>query len=574
MIRHSLCLLAAIAWQPGALAKNYLEDYLPESALLSISLRDTGVLKAAIEGGALSEMVPPEQKEEWLERLKEPFETSVGDKYILPSGEALSIATLSELFNGRACVSVISLDPENDMEPELVILADFAGDIDALKFLQTADREENAEKVLLIDEQYAGVTLYTEELTDLPEEDWMAEYWTLVDGIAVETSSMELLRNTVDAIIDARGAGLGDSPDFLRAVDLSPKSSMRAFFNLTAGVDLLQTAMGAEMDSMPINPLGVTMDSMWNSLKLQSLHAVFLSIDFESDTIESTFGVIYDQRDGLLSLLNYSQQPIHYPHWIPKDAVDSTVAMIDFPGVVASFEGLMNDMSPNFGTMFQLQLDNLKQQTGIDFRESLLNNFGDQFISFTVWDEVDEDDVAAIAKREKAVMAIPVRDPQALQNAIKGLTEVFLPGAQVLDEREFLGLTIVTPANHGMEEPPFAYALADGYLIFATGSVDLLERTLYNLLESNDGLWNQTYILDALDDLPPNPVESRYYNLGAAMEDVYEIYHDQFADEFSGKMGWQLPDISEFQMPYFMISTGYILEDAQITRARVLPKNP
>lgn len=567
MIRTSLCLLAALTWQTSALAQTFLEDYLPESTLMSLSLKDSETLVKALDEGALSEMVSEEQKEDWLEKYKEPFENSDGERYTLPSGNELSVVTLDELLHERLCVGVISFEPENE-EVELVLLADFAGEVEALKFLQMADRDVDSSKIIFVEENYAGVTLFTEEL-DLPEEEWMAEYWALVDGIAIETTSMELLKNTVDAILDARGDGLGRSQHFQRAVDLSPTAQLRMFMNLEEGVALFRRFMESDMGEMPMNPLAVTTESLWASLSLESLNAVFMGLDLESQHLESTFGVLYDEREGILSLLDYSQEPLRLPHWVPTDAIDASVAMIDFSGVFAAFESMMNNMSPNFGSMFQLQLDNLKQQTDIDFRESLINNFGNQFISFSVWEEVDED--AVLEEPEKMVIALPLRDPQAFQNSVKALTEIFLPGAEVLEEREFLDFKIVTPANHGMEDAPFGYALVDGHLFLGIGSVKLLERTLYNVRESSEGLWNQGYIVRALENMPPNPVEANYYDVGSVLEDLYALYHSEIAMEMNGE--WELPDISDFNLPYFILSTGYVLDNAQITRARILPKN-
>lgn len=561
----------ALCLHSSAVAQNYLEDYLPSTTLLSISLKDSEAIQHAFEDGALSKVIPEAQKDEWLQQYKEPITDAEGEHYILPSGEELSFYNLNQLLNKRLCVGVVSLETDEDMQSQLVLLADFAGDIDALKFLQTADREAEPGQVLLIEENYAGVTLFTEEL-DLPEDEWMAEYWALVDGIAIEATSMELLKNTVDAIIDQRGVGLGNSKHFLRAVDLAPTSQFRVFMNLDEGVELVRKMMESDMGDLPMNPLAVTSESLWASLSLESLNAVFIGLDLESEVLESTFGVLYDQRDGVLSLLDYSQEPLRLPHWIPTDAIESTVAMIDFSGAFSALEGIMNQMSPNFGSMFQLQLDNLKQQTDIDFRESIINNFGDQFISFTVWEDMESEEVALMEEPEKMVIAIPLRDPQAFQNSVKALTEIFLPGAEVLEDREFLDMTIITPANHGMEDAPFGYALVDGHLFMGVGSVKLLERTLYNLRESNEGLWNQSYLVKAIGDMPPNPVEVNYYNLGSALEDLYALYHSDIASELQG--GWELPDISDFNMPYIILSTGYVLDDAQITRARVLPKNP
>ncbi|GHC12294.1 hypothetical protein [Cerasicoccus arenae] len=570
MIRTSLFIALALSCFAGvATAKNYLEDYLPETTLFSFSLDDSTSLVAALENGELSKLVSEDQKETWLEDIKEPLEIGDGKRFKLPNGEEVSMSNLNELLSGRICVAVVSLDAENEMEPAIVLMADFAGEIDALKFLQISDRDESSDEVLLVEEEYAGITLFTEEIVGLPNDEWMAEYWTLVDGIAIEATSLDLLKNTVDAVIDSRNEGLGNTPAFLRAIDLSSDAQMRGFVNLKSGTAIFREFLDSDIGDLPMNPLAVTSDSLWTSLALDSMDAVFVSFDYESQDMESVFGLLYQERAGLLSMLAYSQDPVRYPHWVPKDAVASTVSMIDFPEVFAAFESVMNIMSPNFGSMFQLQLDNFREQSDIDMRESLMNNFGDQFISFTVWKELEED-VAVAIDNEQKIIAIPVRDPQAFQNAIKGLTEIFMPGTEVLTEREFLDLIIITPANHGMEDAPFGYALADGYLFLAIGSVDLLERTLYHVRESSEGLWNQSYIVDALRQFPPNPVESNYFNLGTVLEEIFKLYQNELSDDFD----FDMPDFSEVELPYYMISTGYIIEGAQLTRARILPKKP
>ncbi|WP_309386380.1 hypothetical protein [Cerasicoccus frondis] len=571
MLKSYLCILAALI---GCTlhAKNYLEDYLPSSTLVSVSLDDFKSLVTAVEEGKILELVSAQQKAEWEDSLGEPLETEDGEQYTLPSGDALTLGNLHELLSGRICGAIVSLEEGAEKSPRIVLLTDFAGDIEALKFLQIYDRDVAYDDVLLIEEPYAGVTLYTEEIADLPEEEWMPEYWTLVDGIAIEATSLELLKNTVDAVIDSRSDGLGRDPDFLRSMDIAGQSQARIYLNLKEGIGMFRDLIEDDMPTIPMNPLGVTMDSLWNSLALESLQGAFMAIDFESANFESVLGMLYTQRRGILELLAYSSEPLRFPHWVPSDAIDANVSMLDFNEVFAAFEALMNDMSPNFGAMFQLQLDNFRQQTNIDLREALLTNFGTQFASFSELKEADE--IEEQSDNENLIVAIPIRDPQAFENAIKGLTETFAPGAEVLSEREFLGMKIVTPANLSLEDSPFGYALADDHLFLAIGSVELLERTLYHLRESDGGLWNESYIVNALEDLPPNQIECAYFNLSAALEQLFEAYRENLSGNFGKGIDVDLPELSGADVPFYILSAGYILEDAQITRVRVLPKNP
>ncbi|WP_309397611.1 hypothetical protein [Cerasicoccus maritimus] len=572
MLKTYFCIIAALVCVCAAHAKDYLENYLPDTTLFSLSLDDFKGLVSELEQGRLSEFVTEKQRAEWTTQLEEPFETGDGQRFTLPSGNALSFDSLDEVLTGRICGAVVGMDEANDMEPEIVLIAEFSGDIEALKFLQICDRDLPSDEVLLVEEPYAGITLYTEELVEAPEEEWMPEYWTLVDGYAIETTSLELLKNTVDSILDTRRDGLGSTEDFLRSMDICGEAQARAYGNLRVGVDMLRSYFQSDMGDIPLNPLGVTLESLWNSLAVDNLHAAFASLDYKSDNLQSTFGVLYDERKGILELLAYSPDPLRLPHWVPEEVAGANVTMIDFSEAFAALESILNDMSPNFGAMFQLQLDNLRQQTGLDLREALLNNFGDQFASFTVWkedaNEGDEKD------RENKIFAIPIRDPQAFQGAVKGLAETFMPGAEMFTERPFLDMSIMVPAQVNQEDPPFGYALVDNHLFVAIGSVDLLERTLYRLRESDGGLWNQSYMVDALADMPPNPVECAYFNLGSAMEQVMAIYREEVADNLGKGIELDIPEFSGADMPYFILSAGYILEDAQITRARVLPKNP
>lgn len=570
MLKYLLPISIALA-SASAFAKDYLEEYLPESAVVSISLDDFKAVMAQAEDGKLNEFFSASQKEKWDAELSEPFETEDGERFVLQSGDELSLANLSELLNGRLCASIVGFAPENDMEPSIVIMADFAGEADALRYLQVLDREMPADQVVLIEEPYAGVTLYTEEIADEPEEEWMAEYWTLVDGIAIEATSLELLKNVVDSIIDSRSDGLGSSRDFLRSMDIAGDSQIRFYANAAEAISLIQEAIAAEQEELPMNPLGLTMESIWDSLGLDSFKSFFFTLNLDGDNPESVLGVLYDERRGVLDVLAYTSDPINYPHWVPSDAVDANIAMIDFSEAFASFEALMNDMSPNFGGMFQLQLDNMKRQTGIDLRESLMKNFGKQFTSYSMWNTSETSDI--MEPTEHMVAAVPLRDPQAFQNAVKGLTETFAPGVAVFSEREFLDYKIVTPGNLNVADAPFGYSLTNGHLFIAIGSVDLLERTLYRLQESEGGLWTQPHIVDALTEFPPNPVENAYLNLGPLIDQMVSLYNSELQSSLGNDMDFELPEINSDDLPYFVLSAGYVLEDAQITRIKILPKD-
>ncbi|MEO0793936.1 MAG: hypothetical protein AAFX93_02165 [Verrucomicrobiota bacterium] len=581
MSRILRCFALTLLVTKSGWAKDYLETFLPETTLLSVSIDSAPGLLETMDSGALGKLISEEKREEWLSENDEPFELDDGEQYLLPGGEALSFSNIEELINGRISFSIVSLDEgEVDPEPNIVIMADFGGDLDAYKFLQTIDRGEDSGAVLLLEEDYAGTTLFIEELDFGDEDSWAAEYWALVDGIAIETTSLELLKNTVDAVLDGSARdSLAESADFQRALDLAGEGQMRAYANLGSAVTVLQDYMKNEIGELPLNPLGVTFDSLWSSLALDTLDAAFASIDVEGEYLSSSFGFLYDERRGLLSLMAYSQDPIEYPHWVPEDAVKSTVAMIDFQGAWTAFEGLMNDMSPNFGALLQLQLDNFREKSGIDLRESLINNFGEHFYSFSLWedesgDPAEDDSLDYGIPNESMVFAIPVRDPQAFQNSIKAMTEVFLPGMEVIQEREFLDYTIFSLNAQAGGDSGFGYALANDYLFVGTGSIKPLERTLYRLNESDDGLWSEVDVVNALKELPPNPIGNEYYDLGQAMEKLSGLLQpDWTMGALDDSLNPEFLEIfQDVELPYIVLSGAYVLDGAQVNETIIIPK--
>ncbi|MGE9295029.1 MAG: hypothetical protein ACQKBV_01890 [Puniceicoccales bacterium] len=562
----------------GLHAGKPLENFLPDSTLGVVSFEDAPALVEALEGGVLAGMLAEQESDGWWAKREEPFTLGNGETYTLASGEELSLVNLTELLDGRVLGAVVSVSNTDEVAPDIVLMAEFNGDVDALRFLQLLDRGEDSEDVLLIEEEYAGQTLYLEELNS-DDEGWMTEYWALVDGIAIETSTLESLKNTVDAILDGEAsASLASSPDYRRGLDLTGENQVRIFLNFSTGELLLREYLERDMGAMPVNPLGVTFDSLWSSLELDMLDCAMGGLDLEGEHISTTFALLYEERRGVLRLLSYSGEPVEYPHWIPAEAVDSTVSTIAFSETFAAFEDIMNGMSQNFGALLQLQLDNFRQQSGIDLRESLINNFGDELVTFSVLrpgaGSAAADPMSSELGLEDTIIAIPVKDPVAFQSAIKGLAETFLPGMELLQEKEFMDFTIYTPAMGGAGDDSFGYAFANGYLVLGTGSVELLERTLYRMREASDGLWDERALVEGLAELPDGAVESTYYDFGKALETIIEAFRSEWAqgtfDDFGGIAAPDIPE--DFSLPYFMISSTYLMDGAQVTHGLVLPK--
>jgi len=566
--------LALVAVAAATRASQPLERFLPESTLAVVSADDVPRLVNDLRDGELGAMLV---QDDGPIASEEPFTLPDGEILELPDGEALSFANLDRLLSGRLAAAIVAVGegPTGEDEPELVLLADFEGDFEAMKFLQTLDRGENAEDLLFTEEAYGEATLVIEELAnDDPGEARMTEYWALVNGVAIEATSLERLRDTVDAVLeDGAQASLADSDNYLRALDLAGANQLRAYLNLESGIQYLRGYLESG-PGFPPNPLGVTFDSFWASLALNELDSLIAAVDLEGDAIEGAVGILYGSREGVIKMLSYTSEPLDYPHWIPAEARDSSVSNLDFSAALEAFEGMMIDMSPRFESILQLQLDNLREQTGVDVRESMINNLGAELIAFSVWDSPDG--AAANAPEvEYTVMAVPVRDPAAFQNAIKALTEQFAGGAEVLQAREFLDFEIVTPGVQAQDNPAFAYAFANGYLVISVGSVDLLERTLYRMGQSNEGLWNQPAIVDGIHRMPEGAVGATYYDLGAALEVVYEALKAGWAQEaLQGVAGLTAPNNlpENLSLPYFMLSLSYELDGAQVTRTRILPK--
>ena len=261
-------------------------------------------------------------------------------------------------------------------------------------------------------------------------------------------------------------------------------------------------------------------------IALEALQGLFLGLDVVEDGILGHYGILYSEKTGLLSLLEYVEGELPKAPYVPEDVLSSSVSLFDFSAMYASLEELLGTASPHILNIVDIQMQQVQANTGVDLRSGLLENFGTQVVTFAVLKENASATETALIQTEE-VFVIDLKNAEAFSQSLNALIDSTQALRPFIEESVFEGETICTikiPNQEAGASTEISYAVTRANLIVAVGQVGLLHTVIAELDNEGDGFWQDPELVDRFNRIrQPNAVTRTYYDAEQLIEPVFKM---------------------------------------------------
>ena len=522
------------------------QDIIGEDVEFFVTLRSLSETRTEWQSHAFAELFEDESLLAFFAEIEDADLTrddlrddeSFGFTEVLKNEFGLSYDELFELFPGQASVALYNLTEQvlnEEDSQEIVLLAEFSGDAERLnelmqvQFIRNAEAQQALNPLVeheMVEESFMGETLYFDETFD-GETTYVEDGYALVDGIMILAAPESRLRETVEWIKEGTDAPIGRSDAYLRAREEGGRGDLIIYTNLA---DVMPSFNRAWMDLPMIDTLaifGVTAQSLNTALGLESMQAVFVDIDLVDQGVLSHFGLIYQEKSGLLSLLSYADGELPEAGYVPESALSSSVSLFDFSALFKNLEMLLNQASPTLLPLAEMQLQALQARLGVDIRAAILENMGERIVSVALLNEsvLGVDQFAA----PQQLFVLDVKDTQSFTRALEAVKDSVTGARSEIKEHVYEGETIYSIASSGDSHLPDAesaavnYVLTRSNLIVNMGDVGLLHEVLSRMKNGDDGLWQKSQTQELFERIErPNAVTRSYLNAAQMVEPFFE----------------------------------------------------
>ena len=521
------------------------------------------MIEAAMEG----------KDESFTQVMEDEFGLTWDEFFVLFPGEfGVALYNLPEMLLGEA------------ERPELVIMAEFSGDAKRMAELMQVQFERNAAKQkegnpdiehTLIEESFMGETLYLDETFD-GVETYIEDGYALVDNIFVLATPESTLRAVVEGIKDEPGAALSDNEIFLRSRERGGRGDLSVFINLEAILPPLNQAMLTTAMNGGAAMFGLSAASLDAALSLESLQAMYFDLDLIEEGMSSHSGLIYREKEGLASFMTYGNGPLPEARYVPESVFSSSVTNFNLGEMLAQLESLLGGASPTLPPLIDIQMQNVKTQTGVDLRTAILENFGGDLVSLST---IPEGGGAAAILEPEQVILIELRDAEALSGAFEALIDLVPGMRELIEVQEFAGERVHT--IKGMSDPNMpevktqdvSYVITRSHFILNLGDIGLLQNVLTRIESGEDGFWQTEETEKLFEKLSMDrPVFRFYADFEQLVVPVLEsiVQAGQLAGDGGLFDGDKIPQ--DLKMPFHAITEMNEEDDGFFSRSLIIEK--
>ncbi len=587
MLKPRISLLLGALAAASALQSAPLNSFVGDDVDIYLSLRSMAESRASWEAHPFAKVIDSPEVKDFLEPLidlqAEPEEESVTD--VLEEEFGLTWDELFELLPGQAAAAWYNL-PELVLEqaerPELVIMAEYAGEPEKMAALMQIQFERNAESQkevnpaiehTLIEESFMGETLYMDETFD-GEDTYIEDGYALVDGIFILATPETRLRSAVESILDGAEAPLNENEAYLRSREEGGRGDLEVYINLEAIMPPLNAELLSNAMEGGVAMFGINEQSLNAALSLESMQAFFFDLDLVDKGLRSHSGLIYREKAGILKLLTYADEPLPEGRYVPKGVFSSSITNFDLSAMLTELETLLTTASPMVRIQIDAQLQTIRNNTGIDFRAALLENFGGEMVTLSILPEAVREGGAMMEPDQVFVVAL--KDAEALSGALEALKDL-IPGVrEQIVAKDFAGQTIHTlqaAPNPAAPDSLISYVITRSHFILSIGRAGLLQEVLTALDAGEDGFW-QLAETEALFDsiVQPGAVSRSFIDLEKLMIPIFQsmVETSQLGGEATALSAERIP--RDLSVPFNLISETNEAEDGLFSRALILQR--
>ncbi|MFP4261021.1 MAG: hypothetical protein ACLFS1_08070 [Opitutales bacterium] len=494
---------------------------------------------------------------------------------------------LAELFPGQVGGGIYNLSEllfGGAEEPDLVILAEFSGSAERLDELMQIQFEHNAraQKEVnplieheLVEETFMGETLYFDEVFD-GERSYTEDGFALVEGVFVLATPKERLRSAVESIKAGADSPLAQTRGYRRFREERPAGAATLYVNLEAMVPSLSAALKDPSKTGALAMFGASGPSMEASLALPSLLGFGFDLELTEQGAASHTALLFREKAGLSKLLAYSRVGLPPAPYVPENILSSTVTNFDLSVMFAELESILTSASPSAAPLLDLQLQNMKSQTGVDLRSAILENFGPEMVTLSVLPDRGPQSVEQLLQEE--VYVIRIKDAASLSGALEALKDQ-VPGLRAqIEVREFRGQTIhrfksaQESASAGAIAPEVSYAVTRSHLLVAVGRIALLQEVLAGMETGGEGFWQSPEVEEMFRRIRRSDSVARsYFDLSQAVGPALQSL-TAFMALAGSNPGRDVELPADFEFPYLLISDMNETEDGFFSRSLLISK--
>lgn len=526
-------------------ASKPFEQSLPKDTFVCVKVESLDHLLSATEEGVFADLLKDDDVRAFLKPSLERFETLVED---LKEEDAVDTEKLRKLFHGQCAFAAFVHPEEPEKRPGFIIMAEFSGTDEQLaEAIRPLSDEHNAPEGWRVDayeETFMGETLYVEEVERADGSVYVNGY-ALVDGVALLGDPIAQLRDAVARVKSTdTSKTLASAERFRAAVHTDESHAFYVYLNIGYLVEVFEETLLKKMKaSFEENPsmlaFGVTPDAIMDALALGALETLSMSVGEYSGLPAARMRMTYADKLGLLKIFAYQPGTVVFPEFIPEDVLTATAGNFSLPKAWEAIEGLLSQISPNLGYALKLKMDEFSTKTGMDIRDNLIHNLGDVVYTVGFVPDMDlekkpetqdasEGEAAAMPVQPfqpEAIYLLKVRDPEALRNYIQAMLQLIAPTMDIMQESQYLGETIYSPNSHltGQNQPGFAYAITDEYLMLSVPGAAPLRKILAAMNEGGSGLWYSDKLKHALRAVSADANEYTYIDLKQYTQVIFEM---------------------------------------------------
>lgn len=503
---------------------------IPDDTLAVFDVGNTPELIKHWEESPFAKLFEDEEIKRYLAPMQAEGKEAPWDK----ASKELSGHTLRQtldIFKGEALIAIIGPSgeaPEKYFEerPGSLLVGRIGTDPAPFEnFLagqMTSAQEQSKEEYEEKTEDYLGVTLHLRKKTNKEGKTEEAEGWAVVGDTGIIAWPEALLRETVQSLknsgdeaplpadLTAHYQRAGGNPD------------LTLFVNLVKLVPAWRAALDKELrPKLENNPYGVTLDSILKALALENITSLTISSRLGAEQTEADLSLGYSSKEGILSLLTYTNGVLATPALVPGDTMHTATTRFSIPKFWDALLHIINEASPTFGGMINGQLGQLQTTMGVDIRKDILGALGDDFVFFEDLRKEGRGN-SSTPPQPEYLYALSVTNQQGLETALTTLRNFLGQGMAAFEERDVLGTKIFSwsKSGGGADGAPvveITHAVTDQWFLLGIGTSRPMERAIAGLKSPEASIWEKPLVKGALEQAGGSLSSFEYSNYSGAI---------------------------------------------------------
>lgn len=416
----------------------------------------------------------------------------------------------------------------------------------------------------IVEEAYGPANIMV-EIVGEGEEATRETFLATTRNLAIFCNSEELLHKAID-----RHSGESADRSFVQS-SLYPRANQEGgddlvvYLSLAPIWEIARISAKQQLDQAATNIGQPSGEAMMDLFQMEAIEAFRFSA--EGTTAESM--LYFEPNRGITKLLAFSNGDPQIPAFVPADVQSANIGLFNLSDMFAELEQLFASLSPVFFGMYNGYLTQVQQQSQVDLRAGILQNFGGTVVSY-----VDTQRPGETLGEPGQVFAIEVKDGDLLATSLKTLLSN-TPLAQNMSESDYLGNTITAFANPQTGEASFSYAVTPNFVIFASGNDNVLKAALARIDNPGDSLAENEAIRNVRANAGGSLAGIGYSDFGSVMNTLFEtlaaIQDKVPADSSQAQFVDPLAVPAEVDFPYDAVSFTRLQEDGLYSKSILVP---